>query len=250
MTLAACAALLERGDPDRFLAIMAAPVPARELLFPLFAMNLEVARAPWITEEPMIAEMRLQWWRDLIVEAEQRKPPRAHEVAAPVWPLLAGSAGPVLDRMIAARRWDIYREPFEDEEHFATYLDDTAGGLLWTAAEALGGREEATIRTIGRAAGLAAWLRAVPELEASGRVPLVDGRPEAVAALASEALASLPGLPRRFGAATPAVRTAWRARHILREAARDPRKVANGTLGGSEFRRRGGLMLRAAFGWW
>ncbi|TNF18762.1 MAG: phytoene synthase, partial [Rhodobacteraceae bacterium] len=59
----ACAAIVEKGDPDRFASAMAAPVAARARLFPLYAFNLEVARAPWVTQEPMIAEMRLQWWR-------------------------------------------------------------------------------------------------------------------------------------------------------------------------------------------
>ena len=45
MSVAACAELVERGDPDRFRAVMAAPVEARAQLFPLYAFNLEVARA-------------------------------------------------------------------------------------------------------------------------------------------------------------------------------------------------------------
>ena len=38
------------------------------MLFALFAFNLEVARAPWVTQQPMIAEMRLQWWCDALDE--------------------------------------------------------------------------------------------------------------------------------------------------------------------------------------
>jgi phytoene/squalene synthetase len=68
MSLEACADLLRRGDPDRFLAAMAAPPAARRVLLPLYAFNLEVARAPQVTAEPMIAEMRLQWWRDALAE--------------------------------------------------------------------------------------------------------------------------------------------------------------------------------------
>ena len=69
MTVAACAELVQRGDPDRFLAVMAAPVGVRAQLLPLYAFNLEVARAPWVTQEPLIAEMRLQWWRDVVENA-------------------------------------------------------------------------------------------------------------------------------------------------------------------------------------
>lgn len=58
--LTACAGLVERGDPDRFRAVMAVPVAARRILFPIFAFNIEVSRAPWVTQETVIAEMRLQ----------------------------------------------------------------------------------------------------------------------------------------------------------------------------------------------
>ena len=47
---------------------MAAPLAARQILFPLYAFNVEVARAPWVASEPMIGEMRLQWWRDVLEE--------------------------------------------------------------------------------------------------------------------------------------------------------------------------------------
>ena len=66
MSLDACADLVARGDPDRWQALMAAPVAARAKLLPLFALNLELARIPWATKEPMIAEMRLQWWREVV----------------------------------------------------------------------------------------------------------------------------------------------------------------------------------------
>ena len=72
--LTACAAIVERADPLRFRATMAAPVKARRVLFPLYAFNIEVARAPWVTQEAMIAEMRLQWWRDVCEEIGQGGP--------------------------------------------------------------------------------------------------------------------------------------------------------------------------------
>lgn len=115
MSLEACAGLVERGDPDRFLATMAAPVPARRVLFPLYAFNIEVSRAPWLTEEPMIAEMRLQWWRDVLEEIRSGARVRSHEVATPLAEVLDAEAVAVLDRLVAARRWEVYRDPFEDQ---------------------------------------------------------------------------------------------------------------------------------------
>ncbi len=253
MTVAACAALVERGDPDRFLATLAAPVAAREKLFPLYAFNLEVARAPWVTAEPMIAEMRLQWWRDVVA---QPTPPRAHEVAGPLQALIETAGLPVhlLDRLIEARRWDIYRDPFADDAALDGYIDDTAGGLMWLAALALRAPPEAEpgVRAYGFAAGLAAYLRAVPELAARGRIPLLDGRPEAVSKLALRGLIRL-NAARRAGTAIPrlvrpALLPGWQAEALLRQAARDPVAVAEGRLQVSEFTRRGRLLWQATTG--
>jgi phytoene/squalene synthetase len=84
MSLQACAEMVERSDPDRFRVAMAAPPAAREVLFPLYAFNLEVARAPWRTREPMLAEMRLQWWGDVVESCAAGQTPPAHEVAGPL----------------------------------------------------------------------------------------------------------------------------------------------------------------------
>jgi phytoene/squalene synthetase len=186
----ACAQLVERADPDRFRAAMAAPPPARAALFPIYAMNVEVSRAPWVTAEPMIAEMRLQWWRDVATEIGQGGPVRRQETATPLARVIGSALTPVMDELVAARRWDIYRDPFEDEAHFDRHIDATAGGLMWIAARALGAGDaaERAVRDLGHAAGVAAWLMAVPALEERGRIPLLDGTPEGVRALARAAL--------------------------------------------------------------
>ncbi|KIN64802.1 Phytoene/squalene synthetase [Sulfitobacter noctilucicola] len=189
--LNACAALVERADPWRFRAVMAAPVAARKVLFPLYAFNVEVARAPWVTQEPMIAEMRLQWWRDVCEEIAQGKQVRRHEVATPLAQSFDVKTAGMLDELVAARRWDIYKDAFEDEAHFARYIDQTSGHLTWAAAQALGSADEATVRDAAYAAGIAAWLRAIPELEARGRIPLLDGTPQGVRDLAAGALERL-----------------------------------------------------------
>lgn len=232
--LTACAALVERADPLRFRSAMLAPLEARKILFPLYAFNLEVARAPWVTSEPMIAEMRLQWWRDVCEEIEQGKPVRRHEVATPLAAAITPEDAGLLDTLVAARRWDIYRDPFEDAADFARYIDQTAGNLMWVAARRLGPADETTVRDAAYAAGIAAWLIAIPTLEEQGRVPLLDGTPKAVATLAENALARLTqarknrakiSKPARI-ALLPATLTAC----VLRAAASAPSRVAEGTL--------------------
>jgi phytoene synthase len=138
MSLQACANIVAKGDPDRFSAAMAAPIEVRRVLFPIYAFNVEVSRAPWVTEEPMIAEMRLQWWRDALEEIGQGVAVRQHEVTTPLSEVLSNEATAVLDKLVEARRWDIYKDGFEDEDHFLEYLDATGGGLMWSAALLLG----------------------------------------------------------------------------------------------------------------
>lgn len=253
MTIDACAALVERGDPDRFLAAMAAPPEARARLFPLYAFNLEVARAPWVTAEPLIAEMRLQWWRD-VVAASESGAARAHEVAAPLHALIRAAGLPVavLDALVAARRRDIDPEPWADEAALSAYLADTAGGLMWLSVRALGGADEGAARDAGWAMGLAAWFRAVPQLAARGRSPLPDDRPQAIAALAGQGLDRLARAraARPGAAAIPALRAGWQTGAILRLAQADPARVTQGALDRPEFARRGGLLWRALTGGW
>ena len=243
MTLQACADLVRKGDPDRFAAAMATPVAARRVLFPLYAFNLEVARAPWVASEPMIGEMRLQWWRDALDEIGSGGPVRRHEVVTPLAEALDAKGARALDGLIAARRWDLYTDPFGDDAAFDAYIG-AGGTLMWTAARLLGAGDEAPVRAIGHAASLARFFQAVPDLEARGRIPLVDGRPEAVRALAQRALAAMPA--RRPVDARAATLEAWQARPLLTRVIRDPSAVAEGRLHQSEFRKRLGL-LAASF---
>ncbi len=257
MSVDACAALVERGDPDRFMATMAAPPAARAPLFVLYAFNLEVARAPWVATEPMIAEMRLQWWRDVVADAPNGKT-RAHEVAGPLADLIREKALPVdvFDRLIAARRWDVYRDAFADAAAFDAYLDDTGAGLMWLCAVTLGAgpSAEPAVRGFGQASALATYLQAVPALEARGRMPLVDGRPAAIAALATKGLARISAARQQrhslHGPARAALLAGWQAEVLLQQVALRPQIVAAAEMGLSEFARRGKLAWQTMTGRW
>lgn len=190
--LAACAGLLARGDPERFRATMAAPVALRRLLLPLYAFNLEVARAPWVTKEPLIAEMRLQWWRDALAEIAAGGAVRRHEVVIPLAAMLDVRGAADLDDLVDARRADIVGAPPADRSVLTRYLDRTAGTLLWTAARLAGVEDEAAVRDAGLAQGIGSWLRAAPDLAARGRSVWPPGDPAAESgALAQAGLEAL-----------------------------------------------------------
>ncbi|QFT80585.1 Squalene/phytoene synthase [Roseovarius sp. THAF27] len=248
----ACAGLVHRGDPERFAATMAAPVPAREKLFPLYAFNVEVSRAPWVTQESMIAEMRLQWWRDVLEEIRTGAEVRRHEVATPLARVLDTDMAARLDALVEARRWDIYRDPFEDMSAFRGHLTNTSGLLLLAAARTLGDAPEEPILKAGYAQGVANWLRAVPELERQGRIPLVEGTHAAIRALADDALTDLAEARRTRPApeVRPAMLALWQTDAILKKARRDPAAVSENRLTLPPFRSRLGLMHRALTGRW
>lgn len=253
MSLEACAKAVERGDPDRFRVAMAAPPAAREILFPLYAFNLEVARAPWVTKEPMLAEMRLQWWRDVLETAQSTGPIPAHEVAAPLGALIRAGRLEIapLDALIEARRRDAEAKPFAPAD-LRPYLESTAGNLLWASAEALGEPEahRQAALSAGFAAGLAAWLQALPELAARSR-GLADPSPDTIRTLATDGLKALSEAHRtRFRPGIPAMRAASLAAPVLKAAAADPAAVTEGRLALPEGRKRLRLLALAVAGRW
>jgi hypothetical protein len=245
--LNACAKIVEQGDPDRFSACMALPVGARKRLFPLYAFNVEVARAPWVTKEPMIAQMRLQWWADALAEISDGGGARRHEVVTPLAQVLTPQMAQLLVPMVEARRWDIDSDPFDDAAAFDEYLDNTGGALIAVAAKVLGASDDDAARTrqIGRGIAIANWLRAIAPLEAAGRKPLVDGRSKAVAQLATVGLDLLAGQRGLSKPARQALISGWRARTTLRMAAADPLRVGAGALDESEASRRWRLLVAA-----
>ncbi len=237
--IAACADLVRKGDPDRFRATMAVPVAARAVLFPLHAFALEIARAPWLTAEPLIAEMRLQWWRDVLDEIAEGRPVRRHEVATPLAGVLDAVGARLLDASVAARKWDISREPFPGTPGLLAYLEATAATPAWVAARALGSGTEEAVRAIGRAGGLARYLQAVPALRAAGRDPWPSGgEPAGVAAEARRALVAA----RPDAAGRAACLFHWQAGAVLARVERTPADVEAGGLSLSEFGKRTRLL--------
>ncbi len=227
MSFDACAAIVEKGDPDRFRATMAAPVAARRILFPLYAFNVEVTRAPWVTKEAMIAEMRLQWWRDALEEIAKGETVRKHEVVDALAEILDPVGAASLDALIVARRWDIYSDAFEDQAHFDSYIDATSGDLLWTASRLLGGRNEQSVHDLAYGIGVANLLQAIPALEDKGRKPLVDGTTDGVRSLAKSALARF----QRGAAPKPVRLSGFMTKTVLSQAIKSPQRAVHGTLG-------------------
>jgi phytoene/squalene synthetase len=254
MSFEACAALVEKADPLRFRAAMAAPVSARKILFPLYAFNIEVARAPWVTQEAMIAEMRLQWWRDALEEIAEGRTPRRHEVVDALADCLDPEGARSLDGLVAARRWDIYSEPFEDHAHFDEYINATSAHLMWTAARLLGAADEVVVRDFGYGVGVANILQAYPALTAQGRKPLSDNTEKAIAELAKSGQSRVEQARKNRRAVSKAAGAAliagYHARPVLQRVQREPARVVADALDVNPARDSLRFLNVSLRGWW
>jgi phytoene synthase len=75
-------AALARTDPDRWLSSrFAAGAEARRALVALYAFDQELARAPRTASTPLVGEMRLAWWGEVLAEMASGGPVRRHPVA-------------------------------------------------------------------------------------------------------------------------------------------------------------------------
>ncbi len=251
--LAPLAERLKLADPDRFLALLAAPKAARAALLVLYAFNVELARAPWVTREPLLARIRLQFWREVVTDPIH---PRAHEVAEPLAALIRNTALPValFERMISAREAEAEGHHLRDLAQLRSYLTDSAGALMALAVRALGAAAsaEAVAQAYGFAQGVANYCLAIPAIEAKGRKALPPEGRSALATLAAEAFAELQAARRArrlvSPAARPALLAAWRAPVLLARAAADPGAIWSGRFSESEFLRRARLLRAMLLG--
>lgn len=158
----ACAATVRKHDPDRYFSALFAPADKRPFLFALYAFNHELAHIGESVREPMIGEIRLQWWREALDGARAGQP-RNHDVVRALTDTLAavGLPNDLLDAMIDARQFDLLSGIFGDDEKRDAYLDATSGNLMRLASRVLGGgdRHDDLAREGGIAYGLAGLLR-------------------------------------------------------------------------------------------
>jgi phytoene synthase len=158
----ACEETVRRGDPDRYFSALFAPAGKRHFLYALYALNYELARIAETAREPMLAEVRLAWWRET-VEGARKGQPRDHNVARALAETLAANDLPqaLFERMIAARAFDASPEVFGDLAALEEYADATSGSLMRLAARVLGEELDDPAREAGIAFALAGLLRSV-----------------------------------------------------------------------------------------
>ncbi len=272
--LSPAATLVRRLDPDLFHAALFAPEPARERLMVLYAFDIELSRAAARAAEPLIARMRLQWWRDLVAGIAAGEAAPKHEMAEPLHRLLSAHALPAgdLGLLVDAREMELHGPM--DEHRFGEWLDGRFGALTRLAAHLLVGGNPAARRAasaVGDAMGVAFALRTaaaqaaeantflLPGLAPEDRAQLARGRTTEHARatahrLADQALALLAAARAEHravpSAAAPALLPVWRAERVLRRARRLDLDLARDLAGQGQGGRSVSLAWRALRGRW
>jgi phytoene synthase len=163
----ALVAHVRRVDHDRFLCALFAPPDKRASLFALIAFNHEIARVRESVSEPMLGEIRLQWWRETL-DGLYAGAVRRHQVAEALAAAITDHAlsRTWFDRLIEARARDLADAPMADLDALQAYAEASATPLGALALEVLGAQDSAAAREATRHAAtafaLVGLMRAVP----------------------------------------------------------------------------------------
>ena len=137
------ARFLRDTDRDRYYASLVLRPDRRDAVQALYAFGADVATVRERAREPAPGEIRLQWWVDALGgdgHGSVRQNPLADALLATIERYRLPT-GP-LQRLVAARRFDLYDDPMPDVETFEGYAGETTSILYQLAAMILNGGDE------------------------------------------------------------------------------------------------------------
>lgn len=190
---------LRGKDYERFLICLFTPQAHRDDIAALFLFNAELAHIRDQVTEPLLGQIRLQWWREALDKlGTPEQPPHALLDRLSLWQQRGISLAP-LHTMLDARTTDLQTEPFPTLAAYKAYRHDTSAPLGAMLAALLGQPGNAALfAEIMKNYAAIGLLRALPHWLQRRQMPLP---PEIIAqyALNTGALAEFkpqPGLAR------------------------------------------------------
>ncbi|MFZ5729783.1 MAG: squalene/phytoene synthase family protein [Pseudomonadota bacterium] len=184
-------ALVARVDPDRWLSSrLIADPEARADAIAIYAYDHELARAPRVASNPLLGEIRLTWWREVLDETFEGRAVRRHPTAQALAAAVRRHDLPrtSLEAMIDARYRELDPAPMAPEEALA-WARGTAGEASRLVARRLAGAADGDK---AEAAGAAWALARRPEADrAQIEALLAQAKGVGVAAFPAAAHASL-----------------------------------------------------------
>jgi len=127
--------LVRTADRDRYVAALYAPEKTRGSLLALYAFNAEIAAIRDRVSQPLTGEMRLQWWRDVLLSAEPGAG-AGHPVAGRLLEAIDRHRLPrsAFEAYLDARIFDLYDDPMPSRTDLEGYCGETAAALIQLSA--------------------------------------------------------------------------------------------------------------------
>lgn len=219
--------LVRQYDRDRFLTALFAPKQVREDLLTLYAFNVEIARIRETVTEPMIGQMRLQWWRDQFTEIVDGKgPSKGHPVAEPLAAVVAKRrlSPSRFFKLLDAREFDMADASPPTMKDLVDYCHGTSATLALLGLEVLGVSDEVTqqaAESVGTAWALTGVARSVRHRAQAGHMVMLPDDALRAAGLSVQDLQ----IPDKADASVEAIKTIVEG---ARDCIRTARKQRNG----------------------
>ena len=168
-----------RGEPDRYLAATLAPSSQKMALAAIAAFSAELQRIPATVSQPMLGDIRLQWWRETI--QGDAKGLSGHPVADA---LVEAQRRHSIDRdllmqMIDAREFDLSGGLPQDDRAMSAYFEAIEGSAFRASLKVFevdATSADALAASAGLAYGIARATCRLPMLVHNGGVPLPADR--------------------------------------------------------------------------
>lgn len=167
-----CEELLRTRDRDLWLACLFAPQDARKHIHALYAFTREAADVGGKVTQPLLGEMRLQWWVDALEGgAAQGEGARANPVADALIDTIERFALPSGEFVALAEAYvfDLYDDSMPTWEALEDYCRRTTSAPMRWAARILGADLQAPSARAFEEAGVALGLTRILRTLAKGR---------------------------------------------------------------------------------
>ncbi|KAI1074318.1 Squalene/phytoene synthase [Whalleya microplaca] len=174
-----CVSQLRQSDYDSYLIRNLLPQSRRDAYDTFRAFNLELVRLPELVSNPIIGQLRMQFWRDAVNNTFAGKPPKE-----PIMIMLSkviseladiaphSSPNPIrfwLLRLINTREKYMDNRPFTSLAKLEEYAENTYSTLMYSTLAALplsSMHMDHLASHVGKACGIVAVLRGIPFLAA------------------------------------------------------------------------------------
>ena len=172
-----CSDLVKINDIDRYYAMLFAPQDKRSAVFSLLACNSEIAKIRETITEPVIGEMKMQWWRDALDDMKNgkiRNHPIIEEMAKYDFDLKLYT---IIENIINARSDTLYNDKTATWASMISYIEITGGQLGQAILLAQGCKNSEIIQKayhLGCAWAAIGLLRALSFHAATGQAYLPD----------------------------------------------------------------------------